>query len=136
MKVLIDIYVVLDVALNREPWVYEAGPLLTAAEEGRIEAYVSAHTVTTIYYLVAKAKDRTAAATAVSDLLRIVRVVPAGTADFQQALVLGIADFEDAVQVASGMNIGADYLVTRNEEDFRAAPIAIRTPAEVLALLQ
>ncbi|MGH7466852.1 MAG: PIN domain-containing protein [Longimicrobiales bacterium] len=135
MRILIDINVLLDVVLHREPWVYEAAPLLTAAEEGRVDGYISSHTVTTIYYLVSKTRDRLAAGTAVTDLLRIARVVPVGEPDFQQALVLDLADFEDAVQVAAALNVGADYLVTRNEADFRDAPVAIRTPAEVLALL-
>jgi hypothetical protein len=33
------------------------------------------------------------------------------------------------------MKVGADYVVTRNGRDFKAAPVDARTPAEVLALL-
>ena len=135
MKVLVDINVVLDVVLTRAPWVQDAASLLSASEEGRIEGYIAGHTVTTLHYLVAKEKGRQAAATAVTDLLRIVRVVPLGDADFQQALVLGLVDFEDAVQAAAAMKIGADFLITRNVDDFRGIPIPVRTAGEILAMI-
>ncbi len=135
MKLLLDINVVLDVVLARRPWVADAALLLSAVEEGRAQGHVAGHTITTVHYIVAKVKDRQTAATAVTDLLRIVRVVPLGDADFQQALVLGLADFEDAVQAAAALGIGADYLVTRNADDFSGIPVPVRTPGEVLALL-
>jgi hypothetical protein len=62
-------------------------------------------------------------------------VVPLDGADFQRALALGLSDYEDAVQVAACLKVGADYLVTRNARDFKGAPIVVRTPGEVLALL-
>lgn len=43
---------------------------------------------------------------------------------------------EEAGQAAASLKVGADYLVTRNEKDFRAASISPRLPGEVLALLQ
>lgn len=135
MKLLFDINIVLDVALARPPWVGEAALLLSAVETGRAEGYVSAHAITTIHYIVAQEKGRQTATTAVADLLRIVQVVPLGDADFQQALSFGLADFEDAVQVAAALKVGADYLVTRNERDFRGTPVSTRSAGEVLPLI-
>jgi predicted nucleic acid-binding protein len=135
VKLLLDINIILDVVLARAPWVGEAAPLLSAVEEGRAEGYVAGHTITTIHYIVAKERGRQTAATAVTDLLRIVHVVPLGDADFQQALVLGLSDFEDAVQVAAALKIGADFLVTRNEQDFRGVAVPVRTAGEVLAVI-
>ncbi|HLL45079.1 MAG TPA: PIN domain-containing protein [Longimicrobiaceae bacterium] len=135
MKLLVDINIALDLLLERAPWAGDAGRLLTAIERGQAEGYVAGHTITTIYYVMARYKDRAAAATAVTDLLRILRVVPIEASDFHRALVLGLSDFEDAVQVTAGLKVGADYVVTRNGRDFKAAPVDARTPAEVLALL-
>ena len=44
-------------------------------------------------------------------------------------------DFEDAVQTIAALQIGADYLVTRNGRDFNQKRVEIRTAGEVLALL-
>lgn len=135
MKVLLDINIVLDVILDREPWVAEAASLLSAVEQRQVQGYVAGHTVTTIHYIVAKEQGARTAATAVTDLLRVVSVVPMDDADFQQALVLGLGDFEDAVQAAAALRIGADCLVTRNAADFAGIPVAVRSAGEVLALL-
>jgi predicted nucleic acid-binding protein len=135
MKLLLDINIVLDIALRRKPWVGEAALLLSAIEEGRAEGYVAAHTIPTYHYIVAKQTGREAAVRATADLLRLVRVVPLGDADFQQALLLDLGDFEDAVQAVAALKVGADYLVTRNGEDFRGVAIPIRTAGELLPLL-
>jgi predicted nucleic acid-binding protein len=135
LKLLLDINVILDVVLSRIPWMGEAARLLTAVESGQADGYIAAHTLTTIHYYVAKHRGRVAAISFVTDLLRIVRVVPVGGADFLRALVLGIDDFEDAVQTIAALQIGADYLVTRNARDFNEEFVEIRTPGEVVALL-
>ncbi len=135
MKLLIDTNVVLDVILNRTPWSADAARLLVAVERDQVAGYVAGHTITTVHYVVARATDRQTATTAVSDLLRLLPVVALGTPDFNHALVLGLTDYEDAVQAAASLKIGADYLVTRNPRDYRGAPVKTRSAGEVVALL-
>jgi predicted nucleic acid-binding protein len=135
LALLIDTNVVLDVILRREPWVHEAAALLDACGRGTARAYIAAHAVTTIHYVVTRAIDRRAATAAISDLLELVTVVPAGDTDFRRALTIGLGDFEDAVQVTSFLQCGANVLVTRNSRDFRSAKIETRTAGEVLALI-
>ncbi len=135
MRLLLDTNVLLDLALARLPWAHDAAALLGMIERQQIEGYVASHALTTVYYVVARARDRRVAAGATADLLRLLRVVPLETADFQQALALGIPDFEDAVHAVAGLKVGADYIVTRNERDFRTAPIVARSAGEVLALI-
>jgi predicted nucleic acid-binding protein len=132
---LVDTNVVLDVLLARAPWDAEAALLLDAIARGRAVGYVAGHTLTTIHYIVERAKNRTAAVTVVADLLLLVDVVPLDAADFQRALALGLRDYEDAAQVAACLRVGADFLVTRNPRDFKGAPVATRSAGEVLALL-
>jgi predicted nucleic acid-binding protein len=135
LKLLLDINIVLDVVLEREPWAAEAAVLLSHLERGEAEGFVASHTITTLYYIVRKEKDRRAAATAVTDLLRIVRVVPLADADYQQAIALGLDDFEDAVQAAAALNIGAEFLISRNADDFADIAVPIRTAGEILGLM-
>jgi len=134
LAVLIDTNVLLDVILDRAPWADDATGLLDLVARGAVRGYIAAHAVTTVHYLVERERGRTAAVTAVSDLLQLLHVVALGPADFQRALALGLKDFEDAVQVAACLQVGAAFLVTRNPRDFRDAPIACRSAGEVLAL--
>ncbi len=135
MKLLLDINIILDVLLDREPWSDAASRLLSAIESNKAEGFVAPHTLPTIYYVIAQSQDRKIARTAATDLLRILDVVPITRADFQRALELSMSDYEDAVQAAAALTIGADYLVTRNEKDFRAAPVPTADAPTVLALL-
>ena len=135
MRVLIDTNVLLDVILEHAAWVDEATALLDRSARGEIEGYVAAHSVTTIYYIVERERDRRTALTALGDLLSTVAVAELGGADFHRALALGLRDFEDAVQAAACLRIGADFLATRNAKDFKGAAVTTRTPGEILALL-
>lgn len=135
LKLLIDTNVLLDVVLERKPWVEDATALLDALAKGRAQGYVAAHAVTTVYYVVERERNRTLAATAVTDLLQLLTVVPLGNADFQRALGLGLRDFEDASQAAACLQVGADCLVTRNPKDYKSAPVPLRSAGEALALL-
>jgi predicted nucleic acid-binding protein len=135
VKLLIDINVLLDVVLKREPWVASAAQLLSAVESSRADGYVAGHTITTVHYVVSNGRNRNAAGAAVSDLLRIMDVVPIAREDLQYAIGLSMSDFEDAVQVAAALKIGAHYIVTRNEKDFRSSSIPIADPPTILALL-
>ena len=135
LKLLVDTNVLLDVILDRKGLKGDAALVLDAIEDGRAEGYVAAHAVTTIHYIVKRANGTQAAATAIADVLSLCEVVPIDAADFHRALAMGLKDFEDAVQVAAALRVGADYLVSRNEKDFKSAPIPVRNPTAISLLL-
>jgi predicted nucleic acid-binding protein len=109
--------------------------LLDAISRRQASAFIAGHAVTTVHSIVERARGRVTATTAVSDLLQLVDVVALDRSDFQRALSLGLADYEDAVHAAACLRLGADILVTRNPRDFKGAPVATRSAGEVLALL-
>ena len=63
-------------------------------------------------------------------------VVPLNDSDIHRALTLGLSDFEDAVQVAAALHVGAKFLVTRNAKDFKGALVNTRSAGEILAMLK
>jgi predicted nucleic acid-binding protein len=137
MRLLVDINVVLDVILEREPWVTEAALLFSAIHGGLAEGYLAGHTVPTIHYIVREnRKDRALADAAVAKLLRIFTVVAAENPEMLQTLALGFSDFEDAVQASCAVKIGADWIVTRNLKDFRKSPVVGIPPGAALAAIQ
>ncbi|MGH8588177.1 MAG: type II toxin-antitoxin system VapC family toxin, partial [Gammaproteobacteria bacterium] len=73
-KLLIDTNVVLDAILERKPWVEDATALLDAIAKGRAEGHIAGHTVTTVYYIVERERNRSVAATAINDLLQLLNV--------------------------------------------------------------
>ena len=134
-KVLIDLNVILDVLQRREPFYDTSARVLAAAETGLVEGWIAAHSLTTLFYLQARHHSAAQARIALGDLLRILSVAAVDQKVIEQALTLPYRDFEDAVQMMAAVQIGADYLITRNVPDYKVGPIPALEPAELLALL-
>jgi predicted nucleic acid-binding protein len=134
-KVLIDLNLILDVLQKREPFYATSSRVLACAETGLVEGIVAAHTLTTLFYLVARDQSAERARIALTELLQFLSVASVGHATIEQALNLPYGDFEDAVQMMAAVQAGAQYLVTRNVQDYKAGPLPALQPAELLALL-
>ena len=133
-RVLIDSDVVLDVATGRQPFVGESKPVLAHMEERRALGLVSAHSITTMYYILRKLGGADKALEFLTGLLVIVSVATEGHNEIVQALDSGIPDFEDAVQYQCARANGCSAIITRNTDDYRNAGIPVHTPREYLAL--
>jgi hypothetical protein len=125
VRVLYDLNVVMDVLTHRDPFYAVSAQACAAAESGRVEGYLAAHSLTTLFYLLARHLDERQAALALHDMLRVYAVAAVDQTVIQTALALAWDDFEDAVQMAAAMQIGADYLVTRNPTDFRGGTVRV-----------
>ena len=134
-KLLVDTNIILDVVLERRMWLQESADVLHAISTRRAQGFVAGHALTTIYYLHAKTRGRAVATAAIGDVLQICDAVPLTSSDFQRALALGLNDFEDGVTAAAALSIGADYLVSRNEKDFKGSSVRVRSPGQILPLL-
>ena len=134
-RVLIDLNIVLDVLQRRAPFYETSARVLACAETGRIEGWIAAHSVTTLFYLLAKHQSAERARVAIGELLSLVLVAAVDQAVIEQALTLPYAGFEDAVQMVAAVRAGAQHIVTRNMQDYREGPLPAIQPAELLALV-
>jgi predicted nucleic acid-binding protein len=134
-KVLIDLNIVLDVLQRREPFYEMSAGVLAAAETGRVEGWVAAHSLTTLFYLLARYQSAEQARVALTDLLTFLSVAAVDHVVIEQALNLPYPDFEDAVQMMAAVRSGVSYLVTRNVRDYGMGPLRALQPAELMALL-
>jgi predicted nucleic acid-binding protein len=132
MKILLDTDVILDLVLDRAPFAEDASAIWLAHEEQRITAYIAAITPINVFYIVRKIKGSAIASEGVGLLLTTLEISPIDQHILQQAFDLAMSDFEDATQVTSALTAGLDAIVTRNTVDFKAAPIPVFTPKELL----
>ena len=135
MKIIVDLNVVLDVVQNRVPHYAASAAVLSRARTREFEAVLPSHAITTIHYLVAKARDRSAADLAVDMLLQYFGIVAADKRIFLAARQLKFRDFEDAAVVSMAQASASDYVVTRNVQDFAASPVPAIAPIDFLELL-
>lgn len=136
MKALLDTNVVLDLFLQRQPFVTEATAIWRANTIGKITAYVSAVTLTNVFYVARKAGDLNSARQIIRDILSSLQIGLVDARVLQNAEALPISDFEDAVQIASAQVASVDCIVTRNPRDFKASPLPVYEPSAFLALIK
>lgn len=133
MKVLLDTNVILDIVLERQPFVEAAVNLLrTSQRDDRLRFFVTATTITDLYYITRKAKGRVVALNFIADLLQVIDVAGVDKAVIMQALQSEIVDFEDAIQESAAIQQSIDILVTRNTVDFQNAVLKVHTPESFL----
>ena len=135
MKILLDSNVALDVLLENQPFLASSVGVIGLSKLG-IELFLSASTVTDIYYIVSKAmKSKQTAMSLIKKLLVHVDIAAVTGNEIRQAISLDWGDFEDAVQYATGESIAVNYIVTRNKADFASATLPVVSPDELLASL-
>lgn len=135
MRAIVDTNVVLDVLLERSPFVTAAVEVFCLVEESRIDAFICATTVTTIDYLLVKSLPKSKARNALRSLISLFEIATVNRPVIERALVSKIQDFEDAVLNEAGQMAGADFVITRNTKDFAGSTLKVCDPNEFLALL-
>jgi predicted nucleic acid-binding protein len=136
MRVLVDTNIILDDFLEREPFVEDAAALMEAIESERIVGYVTATTLTNIFYI-ARRQTRSIelARRAVSETLELMEVGLVDRSILEAAFASNLRDFEDAVQLACAIALRLDAIITRNPQDFAGATLPILSASELLESL-
>ena len=135
IRVLVDLNVILDVMQNRKPFYEDSAGVVDAVVRGEVLGWLAAHSITTMFYVISRIRNREMAVQAVTGLLESFTVAKVDDTIIRKALSLGWKDFEDAVQMASAAAERVDYLITRNIKDFQSGPVPVIQPAAFLTLL-
>ena len=133
IKALIDTNVVLDALAGREPFRAEAERMFILAAEEKFQGFITANSISDIYYLCRKNASEAAAREALRNLLQVFAVVDISGKDCESALESAIDDFEDALVAVCASKIDADYIITRDEGFLQAqSPVPLVAPAGFL----
>jgi predicted nucleic acid-binding protein len=133
VRVLVDTNVVLDFLLQREPFSQDAELLFQAIDVGEIIGYVTATTLTDIFYISRRhTRSVEQARQAVSEILTAMMICPIDRAVLESAFNSGLPDFEDAVQIFSAVVQGLEAIVTRDAQGFLSSPIPMLSIQELL----
>ncbi len=135
IRALIDLNIILDVAQNRQPFLANSRRVLEAADAGLFEGLLSAHSVTTLFYLLAKYGSPADGRVALTEYLQFLAIATVDQHTIEQALQLAYNDFEDAVAMMAAVHAQAQFIVTRNAGHFKHGPLPALTPVEFLAIL-
>ncbi len=135
LRLALDTNVALDLLMRRGPFEHDAAELFAAAARHQLEGLLVATSITTVYYVVAKAYGSARALEDVRRLLSLFDIAPVTRPVLDDAAAHPGRDFEDAVLAFAARHAGATGIVTRDPTGFAGAPLPVYTPAEALALL-
>jgi len=135
-RVLIDTNIILDIALKRSPYFDASSKIFYFIDQRIIAGYVTASTITDIYYISKKETNNQLAVEFISNLLDIVDILGVDKDIIIMALQSDIKDFEDAVQASAAAFNEIQIIITRNKQDFKNSDLDIYTPAEFIELQQ
>lgn len=135
MQVLLDTNIILDYLLDREPFFSDADALFEAIESQRVIGYVTATTLTDIFYIVRKNKGAEIGKREVATLLAGMQVCTVNRAILEAAVSSNMSDFEDAVQLACAMADNLDAIVTRDTEGFTGTSLPVLSAGELMERL-
>lgn len=132
MRVFLDTNILLDVLLNRPPFIADSEAVILRCENLGAEMLVAWHGLATAYYLLKRGRTEAETLVEVDKILAWARVADATDAAARRARNLGLVDFEDALQSVAAESCGADFIVTRNPADFSRSPVPAIAPRDFL----
>ena len=136
MKAIIDTCVILDYLQRREPFFDDALNLAIGSANREFEAYISANSITDLYYIIHKyTHDDKETRKHLTNLTQVFGIADTLAEDCIYALHSEITDYEDAVMSETASRTGVDYIVTRNVRDYTKSKIPVVTPGEFLEMM-
>ena len=132
-KVFIDTNVLLDLLLERQPWVTQASILFSMADRKEIELLCCSLSFATATYLMQRLKyERKEIITKLSMAKSLCTITTIDTHVIDRTLQSDFSDLEDAMQYYSALASNAEVIITRNKQDFSTANILVQNPIEFI----
>ena len=132
MKVFLDTNILIDVVMNRKPWVDDALVFLELANQGKLSLIAADLSFINISYITRKMLSKSELYTLLKDLREFVKVVEMGEMVIDNAIKAQWNDMEDCTQYYAAKREKADYIITRNTKDFILSDIPVLMPNEFL----
>jgi predicted nucleic acid-binding protein len=133
-KVFIDCDIFLDLFLKRTPFLKDAKELFTLIALKKIKGFTSGLVFSNIFFILSKTLDKNEAFENLRKLNILINISEVKQSTIDKALASKFSDFEDAIQNYSAVEIGVDYLLTRNIKDFKHSTLTVLSPKEYLSI--
>ncbi len=115
MKVVLDTNVVIDAVAARQPFNEAAEAILRMASEGKITAYLTANSVTDIFYVVRRSLPEAKTREIIRSLLYSLDVIGVSGEECWEALTFQTEDFKDALVAVCAKKTNADFIISRDK---------------------
>lgn len=135
MVILVDTNILMDVIANREPYAEYGKRILEKCAQKEVMGIMAAHSIPNLFYILRKNFCQEERRALLKDLCSIFRISDLNTKKIMAALDNDkFIDFEDCLQEQCAVEEVADYIVTRNPDDFIESRIKVIQPDELVSL--
>ncbi|MCM1122782.1 MAG: PIN domain-containing protein [Eubacterium sp.] len=135
MKLLIDTNVILDMVLKRSGCDVSM-ELFRKVKETGTGAYITASSVTDIFYIIRKeTHDIRRTYVIMDNIFRLAGILSVTEQDIREAFRKKWKDFEDCVQYITGKNNRMDYIITGNHKDYEDVLLPVMTPTAWIEMM-
>lgn len=136
MVILIDTNVVLDFLTMRQPYYDDSRNVMQACADEQLQGYIAFHSLPNIFYILRKGYSEANRREMLKKLCLVLKVTGASHEKVCEAIEDNeFSDFEDCLQDKCADEIFADYIVTRNIEDFQYSKVKAITPKKLLEII-
>lgn len=136
MKVLVDTNIIIDALTGREPFKEVAEQIFLIAANQIEDMFITASSATDIYYLIRKYLHNTEQSKNImSNLFQLFGILDVTANDCQDALLVEMKDYEDAVISCCAKRSQMDYIITRNIKDYKYSKIKAIVPDDFIQLI-
>lgn len=136
MLVLFDTNIILDILEKRLPFYDASQSALELCISGEVTGYIALHSISNIFYILRKRYSATDRRKLLLNIIDLLKIANADHKSVRNALEReDFSDFEDCLQDECAKQIHADYIVTRNINDFSTSDIPAITPENLLKII-
>jgi predicted nucleic acid-binding protein len=134
-RILVDTNILLDYLLTREPFYEDAKKVVLTCTEGETEGCIAAHSISNMFYILRKDYDVKDRREILTNLCTIFDVEGIDKVKLLSGLQNeNFSDFEDCLQMECAKAYNAEYIVTRNVDDYRSSEVKAILPKDYLKL--
>lgn len=134
MVVLIDTNIIIDYLTERNGFFESSRNVIEICSSEDVQGYVAFHSIPNIWFILRKKPDNERRKM-LKNICTILTVTGASHQDVINAIDTdNFKDFEDCLQDKCAAVVHADYIVTRNTDDFTNSMTKIITPSDFCKL--
>ena len=133
MTILLDTNIILDYIAERPFSKSETKLIFEMIFSRKINGIIAAHSITNLWYILRKDSTAPERREIINTLLECFEIAEINKTIIQNAINRNnFSDFEDCLQDECAKTYKADYIITRNKDDFTTSLIPTLFPTEFL----
>ena len=135
MVILVDTNILMDVIADRKHYAEYGKEILEMCAKRQVTGVMAAHSIPNLFYILRKDFSQEERRALLRNLCRIFRISDLNAKKILAALDNDeFLDFEDCLQEECAVEESADFIVTRNPDDFMKSRVKVLQPDEFLRI--